>query len=84
MLFVVNAKKSKFPDGSKMSPWFSDYSKLKLENLGKKYVITDFGVKIESTIVQTAALQAVIYKAAESSGVVVIPEGIFSFRSFVF
>jgi len=77
MVFGVNAKKSKFPDGSKISSWFSDYSKIKLENLGKKYFITDFGVKNDSTIVKTAAFQAVKYKAAESGGIVVIPEGVF-------
>ncbi|WP_255070240.1 glycoside hydrolase family 28 protein [Lacihabitans sp. LS3-19] len=77
MVFGVKAQKNKFPDGSKMSPWFSDYTKIKLENLGKQYVITDFGVKNDSTIVQTAALQAVIEKAAENGGVVVIPEGVF-------
>jgi polygalacturonase len=77
MVFGVNAEKSKFPDGSKMSSWFSDYSKIKLENLGKQYVINDFGVKNDSTIVQIAALQAVIDKASESGGIVVIPEGVF-------
>jgi polygalacturonase len=77
MLFGANAQKNRFPDGSKMSPWFSDFTKTKLENLGQQYIITDYGVKNDSTLVQTVALQAVINKAAETGGVVVIPTGTF-------
>lgn len=77
MLFGANAQKNRFPDGSKMSPWFSDFTKTKLENLGHQYIITEHGVKNDSTLVQTVALQAVINKAAETGGVVVIPTGTF-------
>lgn len=73
----VEAQKNKFPDGSTMADWFFDYSKIKIENLGKQFILTDFGVKNDSTLVQTAAIQAVINKAAESGGVVVIPKGTF-------
>ena len=73
----VEAQKNKFPDGSTMPDWFFDYSKIKIENLGKQFILTDFGVKNDSTLVQTAAIQAVINKAAESGGVVVIPKGTF-------
>ncbi|HLO46445.1 MAG TPA: glycosyl hydrolase family 28 protein [Leadbetterella sp.] len=73
----ANAQKNRFPDGSKMSPWFSDFTKIKLESLGQQYIITENGVKNDSNLVQTAALQAVINKAAETGGVVVIPEGTF-------
>ena len=46
--------------------------------LGKKYVVTDYGVKTDSTIIQTRALQSVIDKAAqEGGGVIVIPQGTF-------
>lgn len=77
LFFGVNGQKNRFPDGSKMSPWFSDFTKIKLEDLGKQYIITENGVKNDSTLVQTAALQAVINKAAETGGVVVIPSGTF-------
>ena len=77
MLFGANAQKNRFPDGSKMSTWFSDFTKTKLENLGQQYIITEHGVKNDSTLVQTVALQAVINKAAETGGVVVIPTGTF-------
>lgn len=77
MLFGANAQKNRFPDGSKMSTWFSDFTKTKLENLGQQYIITEHGVKNDSTLMQTVALQAVINKAAETGGVVVIPTGTF-------
>jgi polygalacturonase len=78
ILFLsANAQKNRFPDGSKMSPWFSDFTKTKLENLGQQYIITEHGVKNDSTLVQTVAIQAVIDKAAETGGAVVIPSGVF-------
>ncbi|MCP9754070.1 exopolygalacturonase [Lacihabitans sp. CCS-44] len=77
LFLSANAQKNRFPDGSKMSPWFSDFTKTKLENLGKQYIVTEHGVKNDSTLIQTAALQEVINKAAETGGVVVIPEGAF-------
>lgn len=73
----VDAQNNKFPDGSTMPKWFFDITKIKAENLGKQFVLTDFGVKNDSTLVQTAAIQAVIDKAAEKGGVVVVPKGVF-------
>ena len=67
-----------FPDGSEITPWFKDYTKLQLKDLGKQYTITDFGVGKDSTKIQTVAIQKVIDKAAKSGGgVIVIPKGIF-------
>ncbi|MES2797777.1 MAG: glycosyl hydrolase family 28 protein [Bacteroidota bacterium] len=77
-IFVkVEAQKNKFPDGSIIPAWFFDYKKIKIESLGKQFILTDFGIKMDSTIVQTAAIQKVIDKAAEKGGVVVIPKGTF-------
>ncbi|KAF2516703.1 rhamnogalacturonidase [Flavobacterium foetidum] len=68
----------KFPDGSEITPWFKDYTKLELKNLGKQYKITDHGVRTDSTKMQTAAIQKVIDKAAANGGgVIVIPKGVF-------
>ena len=67
-----------FPDGTPMSPWFLDATKIKLSDLGKQYVITDFGAKRDSTIVQTQVIQKTIDEAArQGGGVVVIPKGTF-------
>ena len=73
----VNAK-DKWPDGTAVSEWFAKASCVDVNSLGKQYVITDHGVKQDSTLLQTVQIQAVIDKAAENGGgVVVIPKGTF-------
>ena len=68
----------RWPDGTVMDAWFKDTTKVDVAALGKQYVITDFGVRRDSTVVQTKAIQAVIDRAAQAGGgVVVIPEGTF-------
>jgi polygalacturonase len=67
-----------WPDGSPMSDWFRDYSKVGLEDLGKAYRITDFGVKNDSTLLQTQQIQRVIDEAAaKGGGVILVPRGTF-------
>ncbi|MDE6022411.1 MAG: exopolygalacturonase, partial [Muribaculaceae bacterium] len=74
-----------FPDGSPVPQWFNDTSLPDLSGLGKSYVVTDFGVKQDSTIIQTDALQNVIDQAAnDGGGVIVIPEGTFLSGSLFF
>jgi len=74
-----------FPDGSPIPEWFSDTTKVDVERLGKQYVVTDYGVGRDSTMVQTEALQRVIDLAAsQGGGVVVIPEGTFLSGSLFF
>lgn len=77
MAFSQKSKAETFPDGSAITAWFTDYSKIQLKNLGKQYVITNYGVKNDSTKVQTAAIQKVIDKASKKGGVIVIPKGVF-------
>ena len=87
---AVDAKKKKvkqelFPDGTPIPAWFAEKGKVDVETLGRKYVVTDYGVKTDSTVVQTEALQAVIDRAAqEGGGVVVIPRGTFLSGSLFF
>lgn len=74
-----------FPDGTPIPEWFSDTIKVSADKLGKRYVITDYGVKTDSTIVQTELIQAVIDKAAAAGGgVVVVPKGVFLSGSIFF
>ena len=83
--FAKKKKVELFPDGTPVPEWFSDTSKVDVETLGRKYVITDYGVKNDSTIVQTEQIQAVIDKAAAAGGgVVVIPKGTFLSGSVFF
>ncbi len=67
-----------WPDGTAMAAFFSDTARVSMDTLGRRYVVTDFGVLQDSTVVQTQALQTVIDRAAEAGGgVIVIPRGTF-------
>ena len=73
-----------WPDGTPIPAWFSDTTRVDLSGL-KRYVVTDYGVDGYSSDVQTKALQAVIDRAAqEGGGVVVIPRGTFVSGSLFF
>lgn len=90
MMFIPSSAKKKatvetFPDGTPIPAWFSDTTRVDVDTLGKKYVITDYGVSTDSTKVQTERIQAVIDKAAEEGGgVIVVPEGTFLSGSLFF
>ncbi len=74
-----------WPDGSRIDKWFADTAKINVERLGRKFVITDYGVSRDSTLVQTIQIQKVIDMAAEAGGgVVVIPRGTFLSGSLFF
>jgi polygalacturonase len=75
----------KWPDGTLMDGWFMDRGKLDVATLGKQYVITDYGIEADSTLVQTAQIQAVIdLCASNGGGVVVVPAGTFSTGALFF
>lgn len=67
-----------FPDGiTPIDAWFYDNSIPKLTDLGKQYVITDFGATADGRIC-TKNIQSAIDQAHENGGgVVVIPQGTF-------
>ena len=68
----------RWPDGTAMDAWFKDTTKVDILTLGRQYVITDYGVKNDSTVIQTQRLQQLIDRIAqEGGGVMVIPEGTF-------
>ena len=90
--FDQRSKKSKtkteqavWPDGTPMDAWFSDTMKVDINALGRKYVITDYGVVAGSSEVQTQKIQAVIDRcASEGGGVVVVPAGTFKTGALFF
>ena len=83
--FAKKKKVDLFPDGTPIPEWFNDTTKVDVDKLGKKYVITDYGVKNDSNLLQTEQIQAVIDKAAAAGGgVVVIPKGTFLSGSIFF
>jgi len=68
----------RWPNGEVMSAWFADTTRTDIAKLGRRYVVTDYGVLSDSTVVQTEALQGVIDRCArEGGGVVVVPRGVF-------
>ena len=74
----ANAKTDLWPDGTPIDKWFANTQKVDESQLGKRYVITDYGVGTDSTIVQTAAIQKVIDTAASNGGgAIVVPKGTF-------
>ncbi len=78
-------KQELFPDGTPIPAWFNDTTKVDVNLLGKRYVITEYGVKNDSNIVQTEQIQSVIDRAAkDGGGVVVIPRGVFLSGSLFF
>lgn len=82
---TAQPEKETFPDGSVMPAWFSNTLRVDTDTLGRRFVVTEHGVKSDSTTVQTGALQRVIDMAAESGGgVVVIPRGTFLSGSLFF
>ena len=82
-LLTVGAKKKQavqqlWPDRTPVSQWFCDTAKVDVSAFGKQYVLTDYGVTIDSTVIQTSAIQQVIdYCAEEGGGVIVVPKGTF-------
>lgn len=67
-----------WPDGTVMDAWFKDTTKVDVSQLGRQYLLTDYGVVAGSPQVQTQQIQAVIDRCAqEGGGVVVVPTGTF-------
>ncbi|MBR1547987.1 MAG: exopolygalacturonase, partial [Prevotella sp.] len=68
-----------------MDAWFKDTTKVDVAKLGKRYVLTDYGVMAGSQEVQTQKIQAVIDRCAnEGGGVVVVPVGTFKTGALFF
>lgn len=77
--------KDVFPDGTPIPEWFRHNKPTDISKLGEHYRITDFNVANDSTVIQTELIQAVINKASENGGgVVIIPKGTFLSGSLFF
>ena len=68
-----------WPDSTEMDYWFYHVEPMSSTFSGKVYVVTNHGVKEDSTLVQTEALQQVFDLAAQGRkpAYVVIPKGVF-------
>lgn len=66
-----------FPDGTLIDSWFLNAEIPKLENLGKQYVLTDYGILPDGKI-HTEEIQNLIDTANKNGGgVIVVPKGTF-------
>ncbi|MCD8262174.1 MAG: glycosyl hydrolase family 28 protein [Bacteroides sp.] len=83
-IYVVAQTQDIFPDGTPIPEWFRQTEEVDIAELGQSYRITDHGVVNDSTIIQTEKIQAVIDKAGETGGVVVIPKGTYLSGSLFF
>ena len=82
---VKRADVERWPNGEVMDSWFRDTARVDVATLGRQYVLTDYGVQQDSTLLQTEAIQRVIDRAAsEGGGVVVVPRGTFLSGSLFF
>lgn len=78
LLCVQLFGQEKFPDGTPIPEWFRKNETVRIDALGKKYVLTDYRVLNDSTLLQTERIQAVIDLAHQNGGgVVVVPKGTF-------
>ena len=67
-----------FPDGTPIPEWFRNNQSTDISKLGQRYLITSHGVKADSNLCQTEKIQAVIDKASNNGGgVIIIPKGTF-------
>lgn len=74
-----------FPDGTPIPDWFRQNKPTEISTLGKPYVITDYDLINDSTIIQTKKIQAIIDKAYQNGGgVIIIPKGTFLSGSLFF
>lgn len=74
-----------FPDGTPIPDWFRQNEIPEVNTLGKTFRITDYGVSQDSSVLQTEKIQAVIEKASqEGGGVIVIPQGTYLSGSLFF
>jgi polygalacturonase len=86
-VFSWNASAAElFPDGTPIPEWFGQNAPTDIRTLGTHYRITDHGVTAaDSTLLQTEQIQALIDRASQAGGgVIVIPRGVFLSGSLFF
>lgn len=88
ILFFFSTKvksQDKFPDGTAIPKWFKENKPTDINKLGKKYLITENGMKNDSTVLQTKKLQEIIDLVAKNGGgVIIVPKGTFLISSVFF
>lgn len=85
MSLSASADWNYFPSGETIPEWFNDTTPPDPALMGKRFIVTEYGVSQDSTLIQTEAIQDVIDFAADNGGgVIVIPSGTFLSGSLFF
>lgn len=85
LISLPSPAQEKFPDGTPIPDWFRQNEIVNIETLGQKYNLADYGVVNDSTLLQTEKIQAVIDRAAEQGGgVIIVPRGTYLTGSLFF
>lgn len=69
-------KQEFFPDGTPIDEWFYKTDIPNLSELGKQYVLTDYGV-LDDGKIYTAEIQRLIDVASVNGGVIIVPQGVY-------
>ncbi len=72
-----------FPDGTQMDEWFFDTEIPQLSQLGKQYLLTEYGI-LDDGKLHTKEIQGLIDQAAVEGGVIVVPAGTYLTGSLYF
>ncbi len=75
LISVPTFAQEQFPDGTLIPDWFRKNEITNISTLGKIYNVADYGIKNDSTLLQTEKIQKVIDAAAQKGGVLIIPKG---------
>lgn len=71
----IEKQQEYFPDGTPIDAWFYDTNVPELEELGKAYMLSAYGI-LDDGKVHTAEIQSLIDEAAaQGGGVIVVPAG---------
>ena len=73
-LCLPSLAQEKFPDGTPVSDWFKDSKIVDINTLGKKYILTDYGVINDSTLLQTDVYKRQLYILSEATQVFITSE----------
>lgn len=80
----MDKKKEFFPDGTPIDDWFYDTEAPELSDLGKQYVLTEYGIH-DDGMNHTKDIQELICRAKEEGGgVIVVPRGIYTTGALFF
>lgn len=85
LISLPTSAQEKFPDGTPIPDWFRQNEIVNIETLGQKYNLADYGIVNDSTLLQTEKIQAVIDRAADQGGgVIIVPQGTYLTGSLFF